>query len=168
MTNEEIKQYEDKIRSIALNGKFIERIVLHDARYYNAFEHPYFINFNKVHSKGDPKYSDSWFPFYRGKRIGTYDTNIYETEIFWTTKYCTTDEIINEIVNRLINRQGEGHVSKTEKEGILYIDPYIEVVIRNKKYQDTIILSYDDYRTAHEKYIEITDKFKEVNILYDK
>ena len=168
MTNEEIKQYEDKIRSIALNGKFIERIVLHDASYYDAFEHSYAMKFNKVHSKGDTKYSGSWIPFYRGKRIGTYDTDIYETEIFWTTEYHTAGEIINEIFDRLENKHGKGHVNKTEKEGILFIDPYIEVVIRKMKYYDTIILSYDDYRTAHEKYIEITDKFKEVNILYDR
>lgn len=169
MTIEEIKQYEDKIRSIALNGKFIEAIVLHDAEYYNALNDCHFGYYNKIHSNGDIKYSGSLIPFFKGKKIGVYTSDIYE-KLWWLddTKQYTTEDIVDNILTNLERRHGKGHVSKTDKQGTLFIDPYIEVIIRKRDNNDRIILSYDDYRTAHEKYIEITDKFNEVNILYDK
>lgn len=150
------------VTSIALHKDFINKITLHNTEYYDAIENGVLVGYEKLHSKGDIKYEHPDALFFKGKKLGVYETDVYTDSYYGmiSTREYTIDDIIDELKSRLEAKYGVGHVNKTDKTGILEIHPHI--VIECMDEEKEIILSFDEYYKAKNKFTDITDSFNDV------
>ena len=144
------------VTSIALHKDFINKITLHNTEYYDAIEDGVIADYEKLHSKGDIKYEHPDALFFRGKKLGVYETDVYTDSRYGmiNTRRYTIDDIIDKIKTNLEAKYGVGHVNKTDKTGVLEIHPHI--VIECMDEEEEIILSFDEYYKAQNKFNDIT------------
>ena len=148
------------ITSIALHKDFIKKITLHNTEYYDAIENRVLVGYEKLHSKGDIKYEHPDALIFKGKKLGVYETDVYTDSscCMISTGQYTIDDIIDRLKSRLEIRYGVGHVNKTDKTGVLKIHPHIVIECEDEE----IILSYNKYCKAKEKFTDITDSLHDV------
>ena len=146
------------VTSIALHKDFINKITLHNTEYYDAIENGVLVAYIKLHSKGDIKYQHPDALFFKGKKMGVYETDVY-TDLYYTKQY-TTDDIICNSKSNLEVKYGVGHVHEIDKTGVFEIHPHI--VIECIGNENEIILSFADYYKAKAKFNEIIDSLNDV------
>ena len=91
------------VTSIALHKDFINKITLHNTEYYDAIENGVLVGYEKLHSKGDIKYEHPDALFFKGKKLGVYETDVYTDSYYGmiSTREYTIDDIIDELKSRL-------------------------------------------------------------------
>ena len=151
------------VTSIALRKDFINKITLHNTEYYDVIEdkvNGVLVEYVKLHSKGDIKYEHPNALIFRGKKLGVYETDIYTDSYYDMSGYrqYTIDDIIDKIKSNLEAKYGVGHVTKTDKTGVLKIHPHIVIECTNEE----IILSYDEYDKAWEKFNDLSSILNDV------
>lgn len=149
-------EFKQVIKQLALNKSFVKEIELHDTEYYNTLEDSEFLWYEKIHSKGDPKYSGSWLPFYKGKELGVYNSDVWRhSDYFFSLNELTTDDIIEKIVDRLKRRYGEHNVVNAVKYGVVKINPHIALICQDGKEDRKIrYFTFENYQTAENAYNE--------------
>ena len=148
----------NNVTSIALHKDFINKITLHNTEYYDVIKNGVLVAYIKLHSKGDIKYEHPDALFFKGKKLGVYETDVY-TDLYYTKQY-TIDDIIGNSKSNLEAKYGVGHVNEIDKTGVLEIHPHIVIECMGK--ENEIILSFDKYYKAKAKFNEIADSLNDV------
>lgn len=106
------------VMRIALHKDFINKITLHNTEYYDVIKNGVLLGYDKLYSKGDIKYEHSDALFFKGKKLGVYETDVYTDSYYGkSTKQYTIDDIIDNSKSKLEVKYGVGHVNKTDKIG---------------------------------------------------
>lgn len=93
---------------------------MHDTEYYDAIENGVLVGREKLHSKGDIKYEHPDALFFKGKKLGVYETDVYTDSCHGmiSTREYTIDDIIDELKSRLEAKYGVNKVKHKSEEEI--------------------------------------------------